>query len=95
LKFNKSQEKNIERDVKTSYAKLMEEMANSALNIKKFRDLLMQFVAVEYNFEMPKFNLAFYSDSLEKIDNVKGLQLYINQIHVSGKVIKLVINHLF
>lgn len=83
-------EKNIEMDVKTSYAKLMEEMANSALNIEKFKNLLTQFIGLEYKFEMPQFNLAFYSDSLENSDNVKGLQLYINQIQFSGKIMKQV-----
>jgi hypothetical protein len=66
----------------------MEEMANSALNTKKFQNLWMQFISLDYDFQMPRFNLAFYSDSLDNPDKVKGLQLYINDLQVSGKIMK-------
>ncbi|MEM7515840.1 MAG: hypothetical protein AAF368_02805, partial [Planctomycetota bacterium] len=68
--------------------KLMEEMANSALNMEKFQSLWQQFVSLDFDFGMPHFNLAFYSDSLQHADQVKGLQLYIHDLRVSGQVTK-------
>ena len=91
MKFSKQKTKKIETDIKTSYAKLMEEMANTALNSDKIKDLWNHFEFLDFNFVMPHFNLAIYSDSLETSNpNVKGLQLYIKNITLSGKVIKQV-----
>ena len=82
--------KKIETDMKTSYAQLMEEMANVALNSQKIKNFWIYFDYLDLDFSMPFFNLALYSDFLDNSDHIKGLQLYVQTINLKLKIVKKV-----